>query len=69
MQEHADLWEGGTYSRAEMMAYKAAEAEGMIHKLRVEIGLRTDRMLVRYASDLTHGEVRKWLAGRLEGGR
>lgn len=54
MTECVDRWNPGTCSLAAMQAYKVLELEGQIIIDRVEVGRKTEKVVVAYRSSETH---------------
>lgn len=70
MTECVDRWNPGTCSLAAMQAYKLLEFEGHIAIDRVEVGRKTERIIVRYRTEGTHAgalERLKAAKAQLEG--
>ena len=57
MTECIDRWNPGTCSLAAMKAYKQLEAEGQIVIDLVEVGRKTERVIVHYQATGTHEDA------------
>lgn len=57
MTECVDRWNPGTCSLAAMQAYKLLELEGQIVIDQVEVGRKTERVIVRYQATSTHEQT------------
>jgi len=57
MTECVDRWNPGTCSLAAMQAYKLLELEGQIVIDQVEVGRKTERVIVHYQATGTHEDA------------